>query len=144
MQAKTKNKTRRIYLLTILFIAIIATIGWMRFQQALRHWYYLISINLWPHPFYLAITGGLIGIGYSLALIFHFTQKPFTGLYLQLLGSSLIIWLWIDRIFIGMRESFPLLLAGTILITIMLILLDILIFKKNAYLKKKGTNGSEN
>jgi len=141
MRTKKAVKIHRIYWLTALALTILATVGWMRFQQSLHHWYYLIGLKLWPHPLYLAISGGLIGIGYSLALIFHLARKSFTPFYLRVLGITLLIWLWIDRIFIGMRDSFYLLLTGTILITVVMIALDIFIFHKNRYPEKEDNDG---
>jgi len=141
MKADNPRKTRRIYLLTTAILVIPAAAGWMRFQQALRHWYYLIDLNVWPRPIYFAVSGGLIGIGYSLALIFHFLKLRFTEVYLRILGITLILWLWVDRIFVGIRESFRLLLPVTILITLFVISFDVFLFRKNSYLTKAGKNG---
>lgn len=140
MNADKPRRVRRIYWWSALILAIPAISGWMRFQQALRHWYYLIDLNIWPHPIYIAVSGGLIGIGYSLALIFHFAKMRFTSTYVRFLGITLLIWLWIDRIFIGIRESFSLLFAGTIFITICVIGFDIFLFRKNSYSTKAGDN----
>lgn len=140
MKADNPRKTRRIYWLTTGILVIPAAAGWMRFQQALRHWYYLINLNIWPRPIYFAVSGGLIGISYSLALIFHFLNLRFTSVYQRILGITFIIWLWVDRIFISIRESFRLLLPGTILITLFVISFDVFLYRKKSYLTKASNN----
>ena len=144
MRTPITKHPKRLHWLTAFATAGISAVGWMRFQQTLRHWFYLIDINLWPHPIYLAITGGLIGIGFSLGLILHLTANPHTNQFLRILCVILVVWLWVDRIFIGMRESFTILLASTLLITICLVLLDQLVFQKVVYKSKKADDGSEN
>ena len=79
---------------------LYALIGWLRLQQTLVYWYYLLELNLWPHPIYLAISGGAIGFGYSLALFFHFLKFQYKALYIRFIGILLIFLLWIDRIWI--------------------------------------------
>jgi len=134
---KKKRRARRRYWISAFFFMLYALVGWLRFQQTLLYWYYLLELNLWPHPIYLAISGGALGIGYSLALIFHFIQYKFMPLYFRFLGIALIIWIWIDRIWIGMRNSFVLLLPITIIITGCTIGLDLLLVNKIEYKKKR-------
>ena len=131
-----KQRSQGFFWLAALILAIFSVIGWMRFQQTLRHWYYLVDLGIWPHPVYLAVSGGLIGIGFGLALIFHLSRSRFTLFAIRILEIVLLIWLWIDRIFIGMRESFLLLLAGTVMITLIVIACDRFIFRRNSYVQK--------
>jgi hypothetical protein len=134
---KVEKRQRRKFWISAISIALYALIGWLRFQQTLLYWYYLIELDLWPHPIYLAISGGLIGTGYSLAFIFHVIRYKFTHQYIRVLGLILIVWIWIDRIWIGMRDSFVPLLPITILITICTIGLDVFFIRKIKYGKKK-------
>ena len=133
---KQNKRTRRRYFTSAFFLTLYALIGWLRLQQTLLYWYYFLELDLWPHPLYLAISGGAIGIGYSLALIFHLTRFKYTARYIHFLGILLIIWVWIDRIWIGMRDSFTSLLPITIIITLCTIGLDLLFVRKIEYLKK--------
>ena len=134
---KNEKRQRRKYWISAISFALYALVGWLRFQQTLFYWYYLIELDLWPHPIYLAISGGLIGIGYSLALILHIIRCKITPQYIRVLGVMLIVWIWIDRIWIGMRDSFVPLLPITILITICTIGLDVLFIRKINYGEKK-------
>ena len=138
------KKDRRVAWNAAVVMIFIATIGWMRFQQALRHWYYLINLGVWPPPLYQAVSGGLIGISFSLGLIFHILKRPFTISYLRVINALLFVWLWIDRIFIAIRDYFLLRLAGTISISVCLLCVDILLYRKITYPTKKVEDEQEN
>jgi len=145
MLQKKSKKTRRIFWATSLVLIMISALGWMRFQQALRHWYYLIELDIQPHPIYSAVTGGWIGIAYVLGLLFHLARKSFTAIYLRFSGVAVLIWLWIDRIFISKRVFFSLLLAGTVFLTLCMIAFDGFLFQKNGYVRRKNNvNATEN
>ena len=144
MRISLSAKSKWIRWITAGVLVVISMVGWMRFQQALRHWYYLIDLNLIPAPIYLAVSGGLIGIAFGVGLIFHLAGNPFTPVYLRLITATLVIWLWIDRIFVGVRNAFLLLLAGTIFISLCLIIFDQYLFSKNSYPMKAGTDAPEN
>jgi len=133
---KQKKRARRRYWISAFFLIMYALVGWLRLQQTFLYWYYFLKLGLWPHPLYLATSGGAIGIGYSLALIFHFIRFRYTALYIRFLGILLIAWIWIDRIWIGMRDTFISLLPITILITVCTIGLDLLCVRKIEYIKK--------
>ncbi len=133
---KKKKRARRRYWISAFLLMLYALVGWLRLQQTLLYWYYLLGLGLWPHPLYLAVSGGVIGAGYSLALIFHLVRFKYTARYIRFLGILLIIWIWIDRIWIGMRDSFTSLLPITIIITVCTIGLDLLLVRKTQYKKK--------
>ncbi len=141
---KKSRKKCRMYWLSAILLAVYALVGWLRLQQTLAYWYYLLEIGLWPHPRYLAISGGLIGIGYSLALIFHLFRIKFTAKFIHTLGIFLIMWIWIDRIWIGIREAFVNLLPVTVLISACTISIDILLISKLEYRQVNEENAAEN
>jgi hypothetical protein len=125
-----KKRIRRRFWTSAFLLAVFTLVGWLRFQQALRYWYYLIEIKLWPHPLYFAASGGLIGLGYGLALLFHLLRFRYISLYIRVLTALFLIWLWIDRIWIVTRESFLPLLPITILITVCTIGLNLLYIRR--------------
>ena len=141
---KIRKKDRRIARVIAIILVVIATIGWMRFQQALRHWYYLINLGVWPPPIYQAVSGGMIGITHSLGLIFHLSKRPFTAAYLRIINVLLLIWLWIDRIFFTIRDYFMLLLAGTIFISILLVCFDVLLYRNIIFPQIEVKDAPEN
>lgn len=141
---KQKKRARRRYWISAFFLMMYALVGWLRLQQTFLYWYYFLELDLWPHPLYLAVSGGAIGIGYSLALIFHLARFKYTARYIRFLGVLLIIWIWIDRIWIGMRDSFISLLPITIIITGCTIGLDLLFVRKTEYIKKSKQHAWKN
>jgi len=144
MQKTKSKKSRRVYWISTIILIAIATVGWMRFQQALRHWYYLIDLGVWPPPLYFAVSGGLIGILYSLGLVFHIAGQAITPLYVKIITGLLILWLWADRIFFTNQDYFNQLLAGTIFFTVCLLVIGLLLFRKKFYSHKAGGNEPEN
>ena len=133
---KNQRKNRRRYWFSASILFFFALVGWLRFQQTLRYWYTFIELDVWPHPLYSAITGGLIGIGYGLALIFHLSHITFTPRYIRILGVIFLAWIWFDRVWIAVREAFISLLPITILITVCTIGLDVLLIHKITYKMK--------
>jgi len=133
---KKKKRARRRYWISAFLLMLYALVGWLRLQQTLLYWYYFLELELWPHPLYLAVSGAVLGIGYSLALILHFTRFNYTAGYIRFLGILLIIWIWIDRIWIGIRDTFISLLPITIIITGCTIGLDLFLVRKIEYKKK--------
>lgn len=133
---KKKKRARRRYWISAFLLMLYALVGWLRLQQTFLYWYYFLKLSLWPHPLYLAVSGGVLGIGYSLALIFHLSRFKYTARYIRFLGILLIIWIWIDRIWFGMRDAFISLLPITIIITGCTIGLDLLLIRKIEYIKK--------
>ena len=131
-----KKRARRRYWISAFLLTLYALIDWLRLQQTLLYWYYFLELGLWPHPIYLALSGSAIGISYSLALIFHLARFKYTARYIRFLGILLIVWIWIDRIWIGIRDSFTSLLPITIIITGCTIGLDLLLVRKTEYKKK--------
>ena len=138
---KKKKRARRRYWASAFFLFLYALVGWLRLQQALLFWYYFLELGLWPHPLYFAVSGGVIGAGYSLALIFHFVHFKYTAKIIRVLGILLIIWMWVDRIWIGIRDAFISLLPITIIITGCTLGLDLLFIRKIEYIKKSEENG---
>ena len=137
---RKKKWARRWYWIAAFMLMLYALIGWLRLQQTLLYWYYFLELNLWPHPLYLTVSGGMIGIGYGLALVFHLFRFKHTALYIRIVGILLISWIWIDRIWIGRRTSFIALLPITMLITFCTIGLDLLFTRKIEYQKKIEEN----
>jgi len=95
---------RRFFLLCLL--PVYALIGWLRLHEALNYWDYLIELNIWPRPLYFAVTGGLLGLGFTLAWIFLLLKLKSSARYNRTLGGIFLIWFWADRIWLSLREAF--------------------------------------
>ena len=109
-----------------ILLAAGALIGWLRFQQSLRYWYYFIEIGLDPHPAYLAASGALAGTAFSLGLVVHLMRKRSARKLILVISIAVVIWLWADRLFIIQPPSRAAILPVTILLTLMVLILNIL------------------
>jgi hypothetical protein len=74
--------------------------------EALRYWDYLIELNIWPRPLYFAITGALLGAGFTLAWVFLLFKPKISGFFSRILGGIFLLWFWTDRIWLSLREAF--------------------------------------
>ena len=81
---KKSSAWRRILLLCLL--PIYALIGWLRLHEAINYWDYLIELNIWPRPLYFAITGGLLGLGFTLAWVFLLLKLKISARFNRILG----------------------------------------------------------
>ena len=87
-------------------LPIYALIGWLRLHESLNYWDYLIELNIWPRPLYFAVTGGLLGLGFTLAWIFLLLKLKSSARFNRILGMIFLIWFWADRIWLSLREAF--------------------------------------
>ncbi len=103
-RSKKSGAWRRILLLCLL--PIYALIGWLRLHEAINYWDYLIELNIWPRPLYFAVTGGLLGLGFTLGWILLLLKFKASARYNRTLGVIFLIWFWADRIWLSLREAF--------------------------------------
>jgi hypothetical protein len=93
-------------IITLFLLPGYAIIGWLRLAEALKYWNYLFELNIWPRPLYFAITGGLIGAGFTIAWILLLLNLKISGIFSQILGWVFLVWFWVDRIWFSLREAF--------------------------------------
>jgi hypothetical protein len=93
-------------IITLCLLPGYALIGWLRLAEALKYWEYLYELNIWPRPLYFAITGALIGAGFSLAWIFLLFKIKVGILFSRIFGWVFLVWFWVDRIWFSLREAF--------------------------------------
>jgi hypothetical protein len=126
--------------------AAYALVGWLRLHGALTYREYFTTLNLWPGAIYLAISGGLIGITFSIAALLWLFQWQYAALYTRVLASAFLLWFWVDRIWLSMREAFFHQLETGILITLATIFWGfILVRRKDLQQKQNETekNGEQ-
>ncbi len=112
-----------------------ALLGWLRFFIGFKFTDNFTSINLWPRPLYIAYSGLVIGIAFTIAILFIIIKIKFTALYVKILGIIFLIWLWFDHIWFGTREAFFNQLIITILITLVTLGLAFILVRKKDYIK---------
>ena len=93
-------------IIPLFLLPVYALIGWLRLAEALKYWDYLLELNIWPRPLYFAITGALIGAGFTLAWIFLLFNIKVGILFGRILGWVFLVWFWVDRVWFSLREAF--------------------------------------
>jgi hypothetical protein len=101
---KKSGAWRRIFLLCLL--PVYALVGWLRLYESINYWGYLIELNIWPRPLYFAVTGGLLGLGFTLGWFFLLLKFQASARYNRTLGVIFLVWFWADRIWLSLREAF--------------------------------------
>ena len=98
MRLPNTHKGAWVLALVVIFL-LLATAGWLRFQQALANWSLLASLGIWPGPLYLVLGGaawGVVGLPAAVTL------------WLGRRGSLRLTWIaawfypltfWVDRLF---------------------------------------------
>lgn len=114
-----------------------ALLGWLRFTNGLKFSDNFTDINLWPRPLYISISGLVIGILFTTAIIFMVLKIKYTPAFLRILGVLFILWLWFDHIWFGTREAFFNQVIITLLITLVTLILIFVLVKKKDYNKEK-------
>ena len=125
-----KTNWRRIFV--IFFIAIYAILGWLRLHNALRLYAYLSSLGIWPGPLYLAISGGLVGLGFSAAGVLQITRVRWRAALARTVCAVFLVWLWTDRIWFSTPQRFLDMLPISIFISLVTILLMVILIRKDA------------
>ena len=97
---------KRTRLIIVCLLSFYALTGWLRLNESLRFWGYLLELKLWPRPLYLAITGGAIGILFTLVIFLYVFKSKAASVCNRWLGILFLIWFWVDRIWLSSREAF--------------------------------------
>lgn len=131
-----KSGRARKNLLTAL-LSLYALMGWLRLVGTLRLWDYLEKFILWPRPLYLAVSGGLIGFLFSLAIILFLAQRKLAPRFSRVLALLFLIWFWVDRIWLSTRAAFFVQLEASLLITLTTLFWAFGLIKKKDFSNKK-------
>jgi len=119
--------------IALLLSAGYALMGWLRLQQALWYWAFLVDLDIWPSPPYFAATGGVIGLGFSAALVMLLARKPVIHRFIRILGIIFLAWFWFDRILYSTWRAFFIQLPVSLLITAATLLLAFLLIRKKDF-----------
>jgi hypothetical protein len=65
-------------------LGCVSVFGWLRLAEVVKVYYYLIQLGLNPHPLYFAISGGLIGLLFSIAWIARLTKRSWSTKFIRL------------------------------------------------------------
>ena len=70
--------------------------GWLRLQQSIYQWRYLIKYAVQPPPWYSASSGALLGVAAALGLAALWLRLPWSKRYLQISLPLLSAGWWMD------------------------------------------------
>jgi len=110
--------------------AAYAFVGWLRLHGALTYREYFTTLNLWPRPIYLAITGGMIGITFSAVVLLWLFHWRYAALFTRWLAAAFLLWFWIDRIWLSVQEAFFHQLETGLLVTLATILWAFILIRR--------------
>ena len=137
---KTHTGKRR-HLLAAFFLLAYALMGWLRLYNYIRFWGYLQELGIWPSPLYLALSGGLIGLAFSAALVVFGLRLKVRVLLVRLVGLVFLLWLWLDRILLSDRPTFIFLLPVTVIITLLTVFLMFVLIRPGSHFKGEKQDG---
>lgn len=91
-------KKKRPFLLKLIIfsLALIAIMGWLRVYQSIYQWEFLVEYAIKPGPWYSLITGALVGILASIAVVSAWFQWDWSGKFVQISLLVITIGWWLD------------------------------------------------
>ena len=128
-----KRWRKRRWILSLVSAAFIALTGWLRCSGALRNFNYLREIRLFPGPSYIAISGGVRGILFTVVFVLLLVRARYALLFTRSSATAYLLWMWVDRIFLGTREAFHFYLASTLLISAFMLFFAFVLIQPRDY-----------
>ena len=92
--------------LVLITLPVYALIGWLRLAETLKYWDYLLELNIWPRPLYFAFTGAMLGSCFTIAWILIILNLKMGAVFGRVLGWVFLLWFWVDRIWLSLKEAF--------------------------------------
>ena len=128
-ESNTK-KRREWQRITALGMAVIYSLmGWLRLRETLRYWHYLRSLRLYPGPLYLAVSGGMVGLLFTVIFFLILFRSRISTVFTRITSFLFLLWWWADRIWLGTREAFVTHLSTSVLITVLSLLFAFLLVR---------------
>jgi uncharacterized membrane protein len=128
--SKKPSGWRRV--LAVLCLALYTLMGCLRFFQGIAYRSLFAELALWPDPLYIILSGAAIALGFSLVLLLVLLKNRHAPRVSRWLGTAFLLWLWIDRIWLGRREAFfHQALIGCLISLVTLLMMHLLIRRKD-------------
>ena len=84
--------------LLIFSMLALSLAGWLRLQQSIYNWQWLVDLGTQPGPLYLAIGGGVWGAMALLAAVLLWKGAPWAGWVGRAAALLLALLYWADRL----------------------------------------------
>jgi hypothetical protein len=130
-------------ILAALCLAPYALLGWLRFSQGLAYRDYLTTLALWPGPQYIILSGLAIGVSFSLLMLALLLRTRFAPPLARIVCMLFLGWLWVDRIWLGTRESFYYQLTVNLLISAATLLIAFVLVRGRDYYHYHGKDAHD-
>lgn len=91
-----KKKRPFLLKLIILSLALIAVMGWLRVYQSLYQWETLLRFGAQPGPWYSLMSGAVIGVVGTIAVVSTWLQFAWSQKYVQISIVILAVGWWLD------------------------------------------------
>ncbi len=105
-----------------LCLLVLSLSGWLRGIGSIMRWGQLTQLGVQPGPFYLTVTGLLVGLLGLAGAIGIWTRSRWAPVYSNLVVFSWLTWLWIDRLLIAVsptaRSNWPFLAGASVLLLV--------------------------
>ena len=124
MNSPATSRARRPFWLSLLAfcLALLSLAGWLRLVESISRWQFLLETGVQPGPFYLAVTGLLIGAAGLVAAMGIWFRKRWAPGYTRILAVLWLGWLWLDRLLVASSPTalanWPFLLGSSVLILV--------------------------
>jgi hypothetical protein len=128
---KRRRRWRRIFSLAA--AAFLALTGVLRLTGALQNFHYLKEIRLFPGPWYLISTGGARGLLFTTAFVMLLLRARAAPLFTRLTCTAYLLWMWVDRVYIGTREAFHFYLASALIISALTLIFAFVLVQPQDY-----------
>jgi len=117
-----RARPKRSFWLIVLAVGLLifSIAGWLRLQQSLADWHYLLDLGLQPGPLYLALTGAMTGAGGMIAALGVWLRLRCGFVLTRIFMVVWQAWNWIDRLWVARsdtaRVGWPFALAATVVV----------------------------
>ena len=91
-----KKKRPFLLKLIILSLALIAVMGWLRVYQSIYQWETLLRFGVRPGPWYSLISGAVIGVVGTIAVVSTWLRFAWSQKYVQISIVILAAGWWLD------------------------------------------------
>lgn len=99
------NKRPFLFKLLSLILLFMAAYGWLRFGQSIYQWQYLLEFGVQPAPLYILLSGLIIGIGLTIALVAYWFHFAWAQRYVQISAGAAALYWWLDYLLLTSNQT---------------------------------------
>lgn len=99
LNSLSSQKSKRPFWLVTLILAflLLSLMGWLRTEQVILQRRFLATLELYPGPIYIAVSGAIWGIGGLLSSLGLWLRKKWSRTISLMITLLFTAWYWIDE-----------------------------------------------